>query len=38
MKVKQLKQAIKDDLGIKEKVNIKLYLPTSSSKASKAND
>lgn len=26
MKVKQLRQAIKDELGIKEKVNIKLYL------------
>ena len=27
MKVKQLRQAIKDDLGIKDKVSIKLYLP-----------
>ncbi len=26
MKVKQLRQAIKDDLGIKDKVSIKLYL------------
>ena len=26
-KLRHLKQAIKDDLGIKDKVNIKLYLP-----------
>ena len=31
-KLRHLKQAIKDDLGIKDKVNIKLYLPISDEK------
>jgi hypothetical protein len=28
-KIRQLRQAIKDDLGIKDKVSMKLYLPKS---------
>jgi hypothetical protein len=36
--VKQLRQAIRDDLGIKEKVSLKLILPPKSAEEKKRED